>query len=374
MEEEPVGDDREYQAIIPGLPDDLALRCLARISHGYHGLLECISRKWRDAIRSMDYAHMKARHERCGNWLFVSTADGKGQWDAYDPDADRWHPLPTVPTDCDESFCGFSCVSVCKKFLVIGGCYLYNKRSLAINDVILFDPFKKQWKRAANMQTARTDFACAVISNKVYVAGGGNSSCTGGLSSVEVYDPCADRWEDLPPMPFTLIECFSISYGGQFHVLGKREYNIQQDTYLIFNPVNQHWCIMEDLQLFCKLTHNYTTIQNGNIYTILEEGSIKKVDMDQKVWCTLGEFPAVVLPKHMRSLKPFTFGFVAFQQYLYVIGGMTLKYNLDTLSYGIVKLNSNRFCDMRKLPLEWKDARPMPIRSGRILGCAVMEE
>lgn len=372
--EEAEGDDGECQLIIPGLSDDLALRCLARISHGYHGLLECVSRKWRDAIRSMDYAHIKARHEWCGNWLFVSTADGKGQWDAYDPDADRWHPLPTVPTDCDESCCGFSCVSVCKKFLVIGGCYLYNKGRLVVNDVMLFDPFKKQWKRAANMRTARTDFACAVISEKVYVAGGRNSSDTEGLSSAEVYDPCTDRWEDLPPMPFPLIECFSISYGGQFHVLGKREYSLQQDAYLVFNPVNQQWCMVKDLQLFRSLTCKYTTTVNGNIYTILEEGGVKMMDTDQKFWCTLGAFPAVFLPNHTRPLNPFAFGFVGFQQYLYVTGGMALKYNSDALSYAIVKLNSVRFCDPRKLSLEWKDARPMPTRGGCILGCAVMEE
>ncbi|KAH0925490.1 LOW QUALITY PROTEIN: hypothetical protein HID58_017746 [Brassica napus] len=28
------------QSIIPGLPDDLALRCITKLSHGYHGMLE----------------------------------------------------------------------------------------------------------------------------------------------------------------------------------------------------------------------------------------------------------------------------------------------------------------------------------------------
>ncbi|CAN6879216.1 unnamed protein product, partial [Brassica oleracea] len=35
----------------PGLPDDLALRCIAKLSHGYHGKLE----GWRDLVRSDAY-------------------------------------------------------------------------------------------------------------------------------------------------------------------------------------------------------------------------------------------------------------------------------------------------------------------------------
>jgi len=187
---------RTNESMIPGLPDDLALRCLAMISHGYHGLLESVSKKWRRAVRSMDYANLKAKEGWCGNWLLVSTHVGhKSQWNAYDPDADRWHSLPRLPkADC-ESLSGCSCVSVCKRFLVIGGCYSSPFRGhLGTTDVMMFDPFKQQWSRVSNMRTARNNFACAVILDKVYVAGGNSSSATGGLSAAEVYDPNMDRY------------------------------------------------------------------------------------------------------------------------------------------------------------------------------------
>lgn len=144
----------------------------------------------------MDYAHIKARERWCGDWLFVLGADSPALWHAYDPDADRWHPLPRMPgfTDDDE-LCRFSCVSVSNKFLVIGGCHISHseKRCSETRSLMVFDPFKKQWKVAANMQTARTDFACAVISDKVYVAGGSNSNSPEGLATAEVYDPDADK-------------------------------------------------------------------------------------------------------------------------------------------------------------------------------------
>lgn len=190
-----------HQAIIPGLPDDLALRCLAELSHGYHGLLECVSKEWRNVVRSSDFSNLKSREGWCGDWLFVLTDNQTNiQWNAYDPEADRWHPLPRIPSvTCDYTHFGFSCVTVRNRFLVIGGSFCPNDASILpqensspTNDVMQFDPFKNQWSRLASMQTKRSDFACAAICGKVYVAGGWNSSSS-GLDTAEVYDPLQDR-------------------------------------------------------------------------------------------------------------------------------------------------------------------------------------
>lgn len=189
------------QAIIPGLPDDLALRCLAKLSHGYHGLLEAVSKGWRDVMRCSDYSNYKAREGWCGNWLFVLTEGSKNQWVAYDPEADKWHSLPKIPgnnSDCQHY--GFSCVSVRNKFMVIGGSYapqdpvFPHQRPFICNDVVQYDPFSKQWLRVASMRTPRSHFACTVVSGKVYVAGGRNSSCVTGLAVGEVYDPVTDEY------------------------------------------------------------------------------------------------------------------------------------------------------------------------------------
>lgn len=190
-----------YHAIIPGLPDDLALKCLAKVSHGYHGLLEVVCKRWRSLIRSSEYARAKAQEGWCGNWLFVLTEEQiKGPWNAYDPEADRWHALPPISWDSSNyNHRGFSCVTVAKKFLVIGGCYTpcdtlgQLKRFTATNEVIQFDPFSKQWSRVASMKVARCNFACAVIHEKVYVAGGCSLSNASTLAHAEVYDPVEDR-------------------------------------------------------------------------------------------------------------------------------------------------------------------------------------
>lgn len=193
-----------HQSIIPGLPDDLALRCLAMVSHGYHGLLETVSKTWRYLIRSLDYANYKAREEWCGNWLFVLTEGSNNEWVAYDPEADRWHPLPKILTvHADRKHFGFSSISVGNRFFVIGGSYaphdpaFPHQRPFITNEVMQFDPFKKQWTNVATMLTPRSHFACSAVYGKIYVAGGRNLSCTRGLALAEVYDPVADKYVPL---------------------------------------------------------------------------------------------------------------------------------------------------------------------------------
>lgn len=193
------------QPIIPGLPDDLALRCLAKLSHGYHGKLEAVSKTWRDLIRSAEYGNYRARQGWCGNWLFVLTEGSKNEWVAYDPEADKWQPLPipkmllTVTPHIDLKHFGFSCVSVCNRFYLIGGSYsphdsaFPHQRHLITNEVLQFDPFLKRWSNAASMLTSRSHFACSVVCGKIYVAGGRNLSTPRGLVLAEVYDPLTDK-------------------------------------------------------------------------------------------------------------------------------------------------------------------------------------
>ncbi|KAK9934180.1 hypothetical protein M0R45_021332 [Rubus argutus] len=79
------------------------------------------------------------------NWLFVLTEGSKNEWVGYDPEADRWHPLPKIPTvHAEWKHYGFSSVSVCNRFFVIGGSYARDspafphQRPLVTNEVIQF--------------------------------------------------------------------------------------------------------------------------------------------------------------------------------------------------------------------------------------------
>ncbi|XP_057476454.1 F-box/kelch-repeat protein At1g16250-like isoform X2 [Actinidia eriantha] len=373
------------QAIIPGLPDDLALRCLAKVSHGYHGLLETISKGWRGLIRSPDYSNYKAREGWCGDWLFVLNEGSNNQWVAYDPDANRWHPLSNMPgVYSGRHHYGFSCVSVCNKFMVIGGSYapndpiFLNERPLITNDVLQFDPFKKQWIKVASMQTPRSHFACSVVRGKVYVAGGRSSSCVRGLALVEVYDPTTNKWEDLPPLPNAQMDCLGLSYKGKLHVLSDQVGMPDQKTSEVFNPSDGTWCTVDDIWPFSRAM-NFTVqvMGDGRVYTVVDwgESSIKMWDARGE-WHHVGSVPSVVLPDHSRRLGAFGYGFAALRHEIYILGGRVLKWEESGVGrFDIVKLCLIRVCDPDVAPLKWRETRLMCCSGGgSILGCASMEE
>ncbi|CAM8934906.1 unnamed protein product [Rhodiola kirilowii] len=225
--------DCSNKALIPGLPDELALACLAMISHGYLGVLKCVCKRWRDVIHSEDYASFKSRIGRCGDWLFFSNGGIENQWKAYDPEADRWHDIPSMPRLNDDPYSGFFCISACNRFLVIGGAYVnddWGYEPIVTNQVLSFDPFRQKWSQVASMSTPRTDFACSVICGKVYVGGGRSSFFTNALSSAEVYDPVNDRWDDLPTMPTPRVDCFGVSYNNKFYILKLSRPNKRVET------------------------------------------------------------------------------------------------------------------------------------------------
>ncbi|KAK1277333.1 hypothetical protein QJS04_geneDACA015756 [Acorus gramineus] len=153
-------------------------------------------------MRSSEYSHIKAINGWSGDWFFAFTnKQYVVEWNAYDPEANNWHHLPSIPTaEPHGHHHGFSCVCVCNKFFVMGGFHetfqgplFPENKSCETTDVWMFDPFKKQWSRRASMKMPRSWFSCVVMSGKVYVAGGFNCSKRGGVTNAEVYDPVEDR-------------------------------------------------------------------------------------------------------------------------------------------------------------------------------------
>ncbi|CAN6996370.1 unnamed protein product [Brassica rapa subsp. trilocularis] len=52
-------------------PRFASLRCIAKLSHGYHETLECVSKDWRDLVHSEAYSCYKPRNGWSERWLFA---------------------------------------------------------------------------------------------------------------------------------------------------------------------------------------------------------------------------------------------------------------------------------------------------------------
>ncbi|CAA7398619.1 unnamed protein product [Spirodela intermedia] len=353
------------EGLIPGLPDELALMCLATLSHGHHGVLECVSRRWRDALRSEEYSRLKAREGLCGDWLFVLTDEKPGmRWSAYDPGADRWHALPPAPgTDPRSTHCGFACVALRERFLVLGGypvrppleehgggggCSSY-RRPAATREVMSFDPYRNRWSEVAGMRTPRCDFACSAVRGRVLVAGG---------------------WEDLPPMPTPLRSCFSVSHDGRFHVVGR---SASEPRHFIFDPAWGSWAPAPAAWQLHRLPRNPAAALDGRLYAILERG-LAALEGSGGAWSVLDGPPLFDLPDHRRKLQPSGCGFAGLRGKLYLVGGKAIRYDMDARVFDIVKFACTRYCDPAAAPLQWRDVRPLFRSRGAVLGCAALQQ
>jgi hypothetical protein len=374
------------QALIPGLPDDIALKCLAKLPHGFHGAAECVSKGWKDLIRSADYSNYKAKEGWHGSWMFVLTEESRNQWVAYDPEADRWHPLPKVTGHrfADWQHYGFACVCVGSKFMLIGGSYtprdpvFPHERPMITNHVMEFDPYTKVWRRLSNMRTPRSHFACSVLSGKVYVAGGRTLLTPSGLNLAEVYDPVTKKWEDLPSMTNPQMDCLGLSYKGKYYVLSDQTGLPDHKTSEVFDPKDKKWRTVEDIWPFSRAMHLGVQIMKDNrVYTVVDwgESSIKTRDSEKGDWQHVGLVPPVVLSDHPRPLEAFGYGFSALHGELYVLGGRVLRWEDTGLGkFDIVRLATVRVCEPSVTPLKWRETVPMcGIARGSILGCAAME-
>lgn len=94
--------DNESSVLIPGLPNDLALQCLARVPRRYHLNLRCVCRKWRDMIASEYYYSLRKSLGLSEGWIYAFSRDYVEclHWHVLDPITRRWKELPGMPGDC----------------------------------------------------------------------------------------------------------------------------------------------------------------------------------------------------------------------------------------------------------------------------------
>lgn len=119
----------------------------------------------------------------------------------YNPLTDKWLTGPTIPENRRRGSAGV--VVQNNKIYVIGG-ILDGHWSGWVNWFDEYDPATNTWKTLTSAPRARDHFHAAIISNKLYLAGGRRSSASTGqtfsltVPEVDVYDFTTGKWSTLP--------------------------------------------------------------------------------------------------------------------------------------------------------------------------------
>ncbi|XP_042735262.1 kelch-like protein 9 [Lagopus leucura] len=113
------------------------------------------------------------------------------------------------------------CIVVIDDFLfVLGGQSTFDPTGKQpSNEVFRFNPCDASWLRLASMLQRRTRFHADVLSDHIFVVGGG--TLLGTLThTVESYQPAANKWEFAAPLPIPIADHAGANHKGILYISG----------------------------------------------------------------------------------------------------------------------------------------------------------
>jgi len=342
--------------LIEGLPDAVALRCLARVPFCCHRQLQLVCHSWKAALRSPELFKARCEVGVTEELLCVLAFEPENVWQIYDPLRDFWMTLPVMPSKI-RHLARFGVASVGGKLFVLGGgsdrvdpLTGDHDGIFATSEVWSYDPFCHEWARRANMLVPRAMFACCAMDGRIVVAGG-FTSFRKSISKAEIYDPEADTWSPLPDLCQTHTSaCFGLVIRGKMHVVHKGLSTVQilQDGGCGWTVEDYGW-----LQGPMAVIRGEPYVLNGGF--ILKQQKESAID---KVVLPTSEFK-----------RRIAFGMIGLKDEIYVIGGV--------LSPGATNQSIEQLCDVDVLRIGmrpgWRLAAPMTKCHGSILGCALVK-
>ncbi|KAJ6797915.1 F-box/kelch-repeat protein SKIP30 [Iris pallida] len=343
--------------LIEGLPDAVALRCLARVPFCYHHHLQLVCHSWRAAVRSHELVKVRCEVGATEELLCVLAFEPDNVWQLYDPFRDHWITLPVMPSEI-RHLARFGVASVGGKLFVLGGgsdrvdpLTGDHDGTFATSEVWAYDPLCREWTRRSSMLVPRAMFACCAVDGRIVVAGG-FTNFRKSIPKAEIYDPEADTWAPLPDLCRThTSSCSGMLIWGKMHVLHKGLSTVQ-----ILLDGGRGWTI-EDygwLQGPMAVVRGEPYVLNGGF--IMKQQKESLVD---KVVSSASEFKNRI-----------SFGIIGLGDEIYVIGGVlspgpTNQFIKQLRDVDVLAVGGSKW------PV-WRQAAPMTRCRGSILGCGLL--
>ncbi|MGY0385592.1 Kelch repeat-containing protein [Nocardioides sp. WG-D5] len=171
----------------------------------------------------------------------------------YSPQDDSWSTVADLPEPRAE----FVIESVRDRVFVIGGRVREAPGATTFTTHVdsdrneMFDPATGRWKRRAPAPTLRNSAASAVVDDRIYVIGGrefslaeDGSAVQENVATVEAYDPATDEWETVAPLPEARGGLAAAVHDGSIYVFGGEQHNpapLVYDDVWRYDPEADEW-------------------------------------------------------------------------------------------------------------------------------------
>lgn len=138
----------------------------------------------------------------------------------YDPSKDAWHLLPPLPRVKGGITSKYECAIVRGKVYVIGGLSI-DGAAVGWKAVLMLDlgACRGVWTQCSNMKISRSQFACQVKDNKIFVFGGVDEQ-DHMLDEAHVYDPAHNSWSQVASMGYKRCSHKALCFDGSFYLCG----------------------------------------------------------------------------------------------------------------------------------------------------------
>ncbi|XP_061346247.1 F-box protein AFR [Gastrolobium bilobum] len=202
--------NNEWEALIPGLPDEIAELCLLHVPYPYQGSMRSVSSSWNRAITHPSFLLSKKTLSRPYLFVFAfNRQTARIQWQALDPSSNRWFLLPPMPLPDAVYPTAFAIASLPRqgKLFVIGG--MRSDTESPMRTTLVYQTTTNQWSPASPMPAGRSFFAAEAVNGRIVTVGG---------SGTEIYDPDEDTWTTGAGLGTELEKYEAVTVGGRVYV------------------------------------------------------------------------------------------------------------------------------------------------------------
>ncbi|KAH7284602.1 hypothetical protein KP509_34G061900 [Ceratopteris richardii] len=290
-------DSSDSQQYLPGLNNELALRCFAFVPIYAFGRLSRVGRQYRDLIRSREILNLRRTFGMVEHLIFIYTSGPSG-WTVYDAARDVWKTLatPKVGPAFDLSD---------RESLSAGAHVLWFGKDVFEFVYYRYDLLTNSWEKGDPMINPRCLFASASCGEFAYVAGGfGPADSTGALkllNSAERYNSLTGQWEYLPPMSVPRQKCSGFFMDGKFYVIGGKDANHQPImSGEEYNPSTGMWRTIPNMYFEPEIHRDklyepsppLVAVVNNELYAVENTTNALKIyNKQNNTWNNLGYLP-----------------------------------------------------------------------------------
>ncbi|EXC19729.1 F-box/kelch-repeat protein SKIP6 [Morus notabilis] len=185
----PTTADEPLGTLIPSLPNEVALQCLARVPRQYHLVLAAVSKPIRSLLASPDFFAVRSSLN-CSELLFylrVVEANRPLWFMVHRNAATGNTKVARLPTAPQEPLVWSDCAVV--------GPNIYDLGCRFSTEVWIFNCGIHTWERGPSLPKMRSKAVKhVVLEGKIYAIGGWTAEC----ALADVFDTVTGRWEALP--------------------------------------------------------------------------------------------------------------------------------------------------------------------------------